>query len=526
MKVKVILFLVFVSVLFTYPFFQTGYFATQDGEWAIVRLTEMSREIRDLQIPPRWSDYLNHGYGYPLFLFTYPLPYYFGELIHFIGFDFTDTIKILFILSVIIGGIGMYFFSRRFFGDLGGVISSVFYITMPYRLVDLYVRGSLGESIALAIVPWLFWTTDKFLKKNTYNGILISILFAFLILSHNSSAFFYSLLLICYLICFKIKQIKGIITVIKPYFMGLLISCFFWLPALVEKKFTFLEHYPLADKTIHYALLSDLFTSKYITNPKPPLFLGYPQIAVLIYSVFIVIFILKDKKIKKTLTFYIISILISLILVFPVSTGFWLLPGFSSIDFPWRILIVTGFLLSFISGSLVFISKSITLGCVIIIAAIVINLPLVRVTDKIMKNDTYYETNDATTTSADELMPIWVTLKPSNRPINKVETVSGDISQLSNNSKSIRFIINSKEDQQITLNTLYFPGWQFWLDNKKTESKPAEKTGLIALAIPEGVHLVQGLFLRTPIRVFSDLVSVLGILWLSISFINITKKYN
>lgn len=72
---RTILILLFFTFLFTFPFFKSGYFATQDGEWAIVRLAEMGRELRDIQIPPRWSDFLNHGYGYPLFLFTYPFPY-------------------------------------------------------------------------------------------------------------------------------------------------------------------------------------------------------------------------------------------------------------------------------------------------------------------------------------------------------------------------------------------------------------------------------------------------------------------
>jgi hypothetical protein len=55
------------------PFFKTGFFPTHDGEWAVVRLSDMYREIKDLQFPARYSGYLNFQYGYPLFNFTYPL---------------------------------------------------------------------------------------------------------------------------------------------------------------------------------------------------------------------------------------------------------------------------------------------------------------------------------------------------------------------------------------------------------------------------------------------------------------------
>ena len=33
----------------------------------------MVRELKEAQFPPTWAGYLNHGYGYPLLLFTYPL---------------------------------------------------------------------------------------------------------------------------------------------------------------------------------------------------------------------------------------------------------------------------------------------------------------------------------------------------------------------------------------------------------------------------------------------------------------------
>ena len=97
---KALLVIIFVSFLFTLPFFKDGYFQTHDGEWAIIRLAEMGREIRDLQIPPRWSSFLNHGYGYPLFLFTYPLPFYLGYLISLVGVGLTSSIKLVFVLTV------------------------------------------------------------------------------------------------------------------------------------------------------------------------------------------------------------------------------------------------------------------------------------------------------------------------------------------------------------------------------------------------------------------------------------------
>src|SRR3989344_4066794 len=84
------------------PYFNSDYFPTHDGEWAVVRAGEMFRELRDLQIPPRYSSVLNFGYGYPLFNFTYPLPYYLSTILHYLGFGFISSIKVIFGLSVIL----------------------------------------------------------------------------------------------------------------------------------------------------------------------------------------------------------------------------------------------------------------------------------------------------------------------------------------------------------------------------------------------------------------------------------------
>src|SRR3989338_4585099 len=119
-------------ILFTLPFYKTGYFTTHDGEWSVIRLSEMVREVKDLQFPPRWSDFLNHGYGYPLFHYTYPFPYYVGEVLHLLGIGLVDSIKTLFILSVILSGIFMFLLAKELAGETAGLIASSLYIIAPF----------------------------------------------------------------------------------------------------------------------------------------------------------------------------------------------------------------------------------------------------------------------------------------------------------------------------------------------------------------------------------------------------------
>ena len=207
MNLKIILVITVICFIFLSPFFKQGYFKTDDGEWAIIRLSEMRRELRDGQIPPRWSDMLNRGYGYPLFLFTYPLPYYAGSILLVFGLGLTSSIKTIFIVSTIAGAFGMYVFSKKYWDNIGGFVASVFYITVPYKLVNLYIRGSIGETVALGIVPWLFYCVDSIGKKK-YAKLFTSLLFALLIISHNVSALLFTPLVVTYFVLLNWKNKK------------------------------------------------------------------------------------------------------------------------------------------------------------------------------------------------------------------------------------------------------------------------------------------------------------------------------
>jgi len=233
-KIVPLLIILIVSYFFSKPFFNSGYFPTHDGEWAIVRLVEMQREIKNGQIPPRMSDYLNHGYGYPLFSYTYPFPYYLGMFFRLFKIGYTDTIKILFILSVFLSGIFMYLFAKKLSGIEAGVFSSILYITAPYRLVNLYIRGSLGESLSMVIFPLLLYISLFYIEKpNIKYSLLLSLTLAILILTHNVMALLFFPIFISFIIFFSNINLRKVNlfllrNLLLSIILGLGLSAFFF----------------------------------------------------------------------------------------------------------------------------------------------------------------------------------------------------------------------------------------------------------------------------------------------------------
>src|SRR3972149_534618 len=118
---------------------------THDGLVHLARMASYYKEIAAVQIPVRWASDLNYGYGLPLFNFIYQLPYLISSLFISLNLSLILTFKLVLGLSFIISGIGMFAFARQFFKQSSAAwIVTVLYQFFPFRLIELWVRGSLG----------------------------------------------------------------------------------------------------------------------------------------------------------------------------------------------------------------------------------------------------------------------------------------------------------------------------------------------------------------------------------------------
>lgn len=507
------------------PYLNKGYFLTHDGEWAVVRAGEMFRELRDLQIPPRYSGALNYGYGYPLFNFVYPSPYYLTTVLHFVGLGFISSVKTLFALSIFFSFAGMFLLSRKFWkNNLAGLISAVLYIYLPYHLVDLFVRGSLGESVSFAIYPFIIYFSLFILRneKRSLSIFINSILVALLITTHNISAVYFGIIYLAFILSILFtKEKKSVLFLLPSIIWGALISFYFWGAAIFEKGNILLSIVPIADRNLYFVNLSKLIYSPWGYGTPTALdpftySLGIPQVIAFLISFFAAIR-LKDKLEKNiSVSFFILSI-IFIFMMFPVSSVLWKLPFLSEINYPWTLLLPVGFLICFLSGGII---KNIKygqyLGIIILISTLVLYLPFAKPSSYIYKDDNFYLTNEATTTSSNELMPLWVKKQPTQRFEDKIE--GAKVNNLVYMSNKISFSTNLNSEKQIIVNQIYYPGWKAFVNGSKSEIFYNSKLGVIRIDLPTGSSSVLLKFAETPFRLFADIVSLISLVGLILFF--------
>ncbi|EKD86798.1 MAG: hypothetical protein ACD_37C00140G0001, partial [uncultured bacterium] len=206
----------FLSVL---GLFSPGLPPTHDGEYHVLRFQQFHKALSDGIIYPRWAPDFNNGFGIPLFNYVYPLPNYFASFLHILGFSFIDSFKLNMIMASLIGSVFFYLWSRRFWGDLGGVVSSVFYTFSPYHFLDVYVRGSVGEVWSLGLFPGLLWSYSSLIETKKSIYVLLSVIFlTLLVYSHNILALVFFSFFLLYA-AFLISNVKNKIHEVKKFAM-------------------------------------------------------------------------------------------------------------------------------------------------------------------------------------------------------------------------------------------------------------------------------------------------------------------
>src|SRR3990170_937879 len=187
MKKHIVLIIV-LSLLALWPFFKKGYFETHDGDWIIIRFSAFHQTLAASQIPVRFVDRLNNNYGYPVFNFLYPLPFYLAEVPKLLGFNSEESIKFITVVATLGSAIAMYWALSQKFNKEASFAGAIIYLFAPYRFVDLYVRGSFGENVAFLFIPLILGSVLKLISGKKLFLPLLSFAVAGLVLSHNVMA--------------------------------------------------------------------------------------------------------------------------------------------------------------------------------------------------------------------------------------------------------------------------------------------------------------------------------------------------
>lgn len=530
-KIIPILIVLFFSFLAGLALLHPGLPPTHDGEYHVVRFYEFNKAFLDGDFYPRWAFDLNNGFGVPLFNYVYPLPNYIAVFTHALGLSFIDSFKAEMFLALVFGGIFFYLWSREFWGNLGGLVSSVFYTFSPYRFVDIYIRGSVGECLALAIFPALLWSLTVFIKtRKRIFFPLSSLLFGLLIFSHNILALMFSAFLLFYVIVliYKNKNKKKLtIEILKIIALGFLFSSIFWLPAILETRFvTGLQVYDVsANFPLLYQLLIPTWGSGFSgagLQSEISFQIGIANLFAIFLS-FLILMFRKKRENNVMMIFFFFSFLVVFFLMLEMSDFIWkIVPLMNYFQFPWRFLSLEIIICSFLAGSIVyFLKPKLVIASGLLILVVLLGIGYMKPAYYLQRNDSYYMSRsnfiDGTNSPGNAFNTIWFQADKKTKDKLFMVTDKDRINVIEVKNSAYLFRVNLAGGHRIVVNTAYFPGWRVYVDGKNVNTF-VTRDGLFEFYASKGNHVIKIVFEETTIRKIAGYLSLVSLIYLLFLF--------
>ena len=536
---KYYILLLIVSIIISIPLFNPSFDIKQgDGILHLSRIMGTFSALLDGQKFPNIMINFCNGFGYNWNTFYSPSTVYFPLFLKILTNSFGLALKIFMTCTVFLSGIFMYKFVKETTNSKNiGIISGVIYITLPYRLTDMYIRIAVSELAAFMFLPLIFLGLNNIINKNIKNDYYSSIGATGLLLTHNISTLIASIFCI-FFILFNIKKInleifKSLIT--NAIFI-ITITSFFWAPMLEAGTLSQYEVFiPNRMGSVDSVRRNGIkFTQLLYTRFQDEF----------IFEIGIVNFIISlttfycFRRVKKEYKIIYLTFLCFGILSMLMATKYFpwhIMPSiFGIIQFPWRMLMFAGFFLSFVcSINIYIVFKEIKKHHIFLITCIFISyasivIPHLKYDNSFNELDYWYG-NEVTldkekinsACASFEYLPA----KAQNNKeyiltrVDKAIVLEGDgeiVQQIKNGTHMEIYFSNIHEDILMELPYIYYPGYKVEVvTNEKILRLQTNETknGFVGVNIPKSVDaFLKVSYGGTIVMKLSTMISIIGVI--------------
>jgi hypothetical protein len=525
------------------------------------RIPQINALLRQGILFSRWAPDLFLGYGYPLFNFYPPLSTYLLTAAYWLaGQNAPAGLNLAFGFALLLACLGMFLLGRELYGVAGGLFAAAAYGLSPHLLYQTFQRGSIANALAMGLFPLATLALVRAVRVPGPRRVAwASVLLAGVFLSHTSASLMFAAPHAALGLAAVIGAERGRDTLsrrlgaaVLSLAGGLALAAFVWLPALSEIRFTQYAQAisPGVDYRAHFAELltwpQPLVAGS--VNPHLPRTVGLGQLALgsaaLGLSMVGAVGARRSGCLRalrpELLTIACAAMgLATALLGAPPSAWVWeRVALLRYLQFPWRFLDVSGYLLPLACGRVAAGRGARSwLGAVMLGAGLVLfvaNAVPYTYPPRWRSLPTRPTLADATEaqlrfgidglTSWGEYTPATVPQRPQQPPFDGADLGAtldrklrrdalpdGALLAADGGPLQATFHLNLPEETTLTLDTFYFPGWQARVDERSVPVGP-DAEGRLSVAVPAGEHTVAIRFGSTPVRLAADGLSTLAAL--------------
>lgn len=313
--------------------------------------------------------------------------------------------------------------------------------------------------------------------------------------------------------------------------LGLALSAFYWLPAVLERKYTYGDLFMKDMYKTHFAPLWYFFVPNFTNSVKLQIggiaaSFGFVQTVVFLMSLWLMLRAKLSPYTKHIVWYALFLMLSALFIMQPISSPLWERIALLRIfQFPWRLLTVVVFALSLIGGAILArpsVSKLLvgSIMIVTLLSTVVYWSPPLGF-DTVKENDFWnYPLN---TTYSGETDLIWSAGPARAYPKAPFEIIEGKgkIQDPVKKQTKHAYTVIADTPVRVADNTQYFPGWRVYADGDKVpiEFQDQNWRGIITFRLSPGAHHILVTFGESPIRTVAEIITVTTLIGIGFSML-------
>ena len=225
-----------IALFASMPLLYSGIYDGHDLFFHLNRIEGIAAGLRAGQFPVRIhaSTLLGYGYASPQF---YPeLFLYIPAVLRNLGVSLTASVQVFEMMINLAAAGACYAGARGVFGERRIALgAAALYTLCSYRISNLYVRATLGESLAMIFFPLLLWAMVEVLTRDEGKWPLLALAMTGIFMSHLLSTLFAAALCaLSALVCAGrlIREPRRILACAKAALLMILCSAWFLVPFL------------------------------------------------------------------------------------------------------------------------------------------------------------------------------------------------------------------------------------------------------------------------------------------------------